>query len=351
MKKTISLLSARKRFGFTLVELLVVIAIIGILVALLLPAVQQARESARRTQCINNLHQLGIAAHNYLDNHNSFPSGWVEIPPNDQNENGILDSQENPAPPPHPLQTVSIGVVNMVEPATISLEPDLSTGTERIVSLDRWEMQSAWGWHALMLPQMDAQTTGVRFRESKTSTENQLAVRVKIDSYMCPSAALPDDGPGGYGLTNYRGNIGVIFDGQTGRGDGILYGNSSVTDRDITDGMSSTLLFGEAYMGVWSDHLSCCSRVRNESVNDPTIVGPAFAHEHHIDDMWTSSGPVVPGQALGAPPYYFSFSSWHKDVLNFCLADGSARKISKSIDRTVLGNLATRSKQERISDF
>ena len=66
---------SRRRFGFTLIELLVVIAIIAVLIGLLLPAVQAAREAARRAQCTNNLKQLGLAAHNYVSSNNCFPMG------------------------------------------------------------------------------------------------------------------------------------------------------------------------------------------------------------------------------------------------------------------------------------
>src|SRR5436853_1098528 len=77
MVSTGSRLSQRRRLGFTLIELLVVIAIIAVLVALLLPAVQQAREAARRSQCKNNLHNIGVALHNYMEQYKVLPPSRI----------------------------------------------------------------------------------------------------------------------------------------------------------------------------------------------------------------------------------------------------------------------------------
>jgi prepilin-type N-terminal cleavage/methylation domain-containing protein/prepilin-type processing-associated H-X9-DG protein len=126
--------------GFTLIELLVVISMIGVLIALLLPAVQAAREAARRAQCVNNLKQIGIALHNYYNAITTFPSGYI-------------DYQNNP-----------------------SFTPDLDMGP-------------GWGWAALSLPFMEQQPlySAINFNLGITSPSNSTAVVTSLTVFQCPS--------------------------------------------------------------------------------------------------------------------------------------------------------------------
>ncbi len=208
-----------ERTGFTLVELLVVIAIIGVLIALLLPAVQQAREAARRMQCSNNLKQLGLAMHNYHDTYQAFPSGYIE-----------LDIDDN---------------------------------------------EGHWTWSAFILPFMemgnvtDALDIG-RINPSQALSNNQAVMQAEYSPFLCPSDAGPEvsdpgecagcaiENAGGTNLglskTNYvgvnssayvRANQATNFgDGTTGA-TGMFFKDSDTRMRDVTDGTSNTLMVAE----------------------------------------------------------------------------------------------------------
>ncbi len=325
------------RAGFTLIELLVVIAIIGILVALLMPAVQQAREAARRTQCINNLKQIVLAAHNYESSHKVFPPGWVQ-------EQFICDyrlhNAETAATP------ISLKTVNR------------QTDQTQLVTLTQWDLGSYWGWHSMLLPQIAQLTVNLNFNLTKYDQNNWQGIQLPIDTYVCPSASLPSKRWHNLGYTTYRGVMGYWqsdiptdpfyvdpnADPYVPLNNGMFYQNSAVAFRDVTDGDSNTLMFAETpFGGFWGDNYACCARLRNDRENFDD-----YWQDPPADMMLCPSGNELNEPLIG--PQYFAFGSTHGDICNFALADGSSRSIAKTIDTLVLRALCTRNGGDRVTD-
>ncbi|MBN2292357.1 MAG: DUF1559 domain-containing protein [Pirellulales bacterium] len=289
--------------GFTLVELLVVIAIIGTLIALLLPAVQAAREAARRSQCANNFKQVGVALHNYHSAHKCFPPGMYANPM-----------------PPNPSHFY-------------------------------------YGWAAYILPFMEQQGLYDRidfaatwsYFDNTKNCQNREVSNTKIEGFLCPS-----DPQGGEGIwvspslsptpvsqcamTNMCGVSDSIDWAQPGGtpknfpdNDGVMGANENCSIRDISDGTSKTLMIGEVTGG-----------------KPGSFKGEFWAAWNICDTSEGINGPyTMPGGYTGEISTT-GFSSFHVNGCHFTMADGSVQFLTDDIALVVLTQLTTRNGGEPV---
>lgn len=294
--------------GFTLVELLVVIAIIGVLVALLLPAVQQAREAARRSQCVNNMKQIGVAMHNYHDSYNAFPPGWIN-----RGANG------------NPMYGWAVNILPYIEQG--ALYDQLRPGQIPLVE---------------------------RYNASSTP-EDQALLQTPLSAYRCPSdvtRALND--LENFGATNhfrvstsnYVANVGTASTTGLIDGGGVFFGNSYLGFNHLIDGSSNTLMVGERDGGpstvagqtfraaVWAGVGRNNSNGSNSTGRNLQRGGFIINHDY---------------AAAGQPQNFGKgMSSLHPGGVNILLCDASVRFLPETTDRVgVVIPLSLR--QDRVS--
>lgn len=283
----------RERFAFTLVELLVVIAIIGILVALLLPAVQAAREAARRTACLNNITQLGLALHNYEFHFESLPAGVTDAKGPTRNE-----PQGN-----HTSWIVKI-LPYMEERALYT----------------RYD-QAAGAYATVNAPVRSAHISVLECLSDQLSSEN---------SAIAPSSYV-----------GCHHDVEAPIDVNN---NGLLFLNSKIRYSDIFDGSSKTILLSEAFLDPKSLGWVSGTRatLRNtSSINKPF---PKFGSNPEPADDPTEQNKV-------GSLFVGGFGSYHPGGINVNFADGSTRFISESIEPELLKQLGNRADGEITKPF
>ncbi|QDU30058.1 putative major pilin subunit [Anatilimnocola aggregata] len=301
----------RRCRGFTLVELLVVIAIIGVLVALLLPAVQAAREAARRMSCTSKMKQVALATHNFHDTYLKFPYATLDYQPGRESD---------------------------------------TTGT--------W-----YTAHIQIMPFMEGDALARRWDPTKPrgSTDdtdgdgftNAMLTQMKIPVYTCPTMTPPSEP-----LTENRSPSSYIFSAGTHDGQLYAYGTEPVWNgaiiplknevktatalntqptkmRDITDGTSNTLFLGESDFAP--------------AGRPSKVYGGLWQYGYIGYSMGTTYHPFNKHDWAVGTSMYSAFRSQHPGGANFALADGSVRFVAQGLDNTIYQAAATRDGGEALT--
>ncbi len=354
----------KRRAAFTLVELLVVIAIIGILIALLLPAVQAAREAARRSQCSNNLKQMSLAMHNFHDTYKRFPPGGAR----DQKPFGIADTPQG----------------NGVQ---------------------------GWGssWYIYILPYMEQNplyenmefTGGSGWGPAATNVNNPAISGVFINNYFCPSSPINREAVNAHasarpapnatyvgisgavdglipGYTETRCNKGGsamnCCSGGWACASGILFPNSKVEVAHITDGTSNVMAISEqadflildnGQKADWGTSRLHSIIIGANNVNSPprySVNGDARTFQMttirwRINDKdmqgqgWPAGGDCANLGVCQNVGNNIPINSTHPGGVNIALCDGSVRFISETVPMEVVARLATRDDGQPTGDY
>ena len=282
-----------RRAGFTLIELLVVIAIIGVLVGLLLPAVNSAREAARRTQCVNNLFQIGAALQNYEAVHQVLPPGVVN--------------------PIGPIQNVEKGY--------------------------------HVSWMVQILPFIEQKNAynKINFDDGAYAAANDTVRRHSIHTYLCLSHSNTiTDLP--FRKTDYAACHHDVEAPIDVANNGVFYLNSKVRLDDVTDGTSCTIFVAEKKTLV-APILGWTSGTNATLRNAGTRINGLGASLTPLDD----DDPVDPAGAPSANLFVGGFGSFHNGGANFALGDGSVKFLSNTTSPLILRRLANRADGELVS--